>query len=208
MEPRLTPPANGLDVKDTGVRDTGVNDMDVKETDVQEMDVQETDVEETDVKEMDVRIPSDVQYIEAIVQQVVARCAAQHFSRRHLALNVPVALTEALSNAILRGNGDDRAKSVRVRAAFHADRMVVEVRDEGVGFDLEACTEDPTTAENLMREDGRGLFLMRRLMDEVERFSDGGNVVRLVLRRAAVPQAVAQVAVQAAPQAAAQAAAR
>ncbi|MFI5311479.1 MAG: ATP-binding protein [Gemmatimonadales bacterium] len=133
---------------------------------------------------LDVRIPSDIQYIEAIVDQVVRRCAALSFSRRHLSLNVPVALTEAISNAILRGNGDDASKSVRVRAEVDSVRLVCEVHDEGLGFDLDACTEDPTTPANLLREDGRGLFLMRRLMDEVERFTDGGNVVRLVLHRA------------------------
>ena len=134
--------------------------------------------------ELDVRIPSDVQYIEAIVEQVVRRCAAHSYPRRHLSLNVPVALTEALSNAILRGNQDDIARSVHVHADVDSSRLMVEVRDEGSGFDLEACTEDPTTPENLLREDGRGLYLMRRLMDHVERFSDGGNVVRLILRRA------------------------
>ena len=133
---------------------------------------------------LEIRIPSDVQYISAIVEQVVLRCQAQRFSRRHLALNVPVALTEALSNAILRGNHDDAAKSVRVRAEVNTVRLVLEVRDEGMGFDLERCTEDPTTPANLLREDGRGLFLMRRLMDHVERYSDGGNVVRLILHRA------------------------
>ena len=134
--------------------------------------------------ELDVRIPSDVHYIEAIVEQVVRRCAAHAYPRRHLALNVPVALTEALSNAILRGNKDDTTRSVHVHADVDSSRLVLEVRDEGAGFDLEACTEDPTTTENLLREDGRGLYLMRRLMDHVERFSDGGNVVRLILRRA------------------------
>ena len=133
---------------------------------------------------MDVRIPSDVQYIEAIVEQVVRRCAALHFSRRHLSLNVPVALTKAISNAILFGNAEDASKSVRVRAAVDSVRLVCDVHDEGGGFDLEACTTDPTTPENLLREDGRGLFLMRRLMDHVERFDDDGNVVRLVLHRA------------------------
>jgi serine/threonine-protein kinase RsbW len=133
---------------------------------------------------MDFRIPSDVQYIGPIVEQVVQRCAALRFSRRHLSLNVPVALTEALSNAILRGNLDDAAKSVCVRADVDTFRLVLEVRDEGAGFDLELCTGDPTTPANLLREDGRGLFLMRRLMDHVERFNDGGNVVRLILRRA------------------------
>jgi serine/threonine-protein kinase RsbW len=145
---------------------------------------QGTSGQATGGQSMDFRIPSDVQYIGPIVEQVVERCAALRFSRRHLALNVPVALTEALSNAILRGNLDDVAKSVRVRADVNTFRLVLEVRDEGAGFDLERCTEDPTTPANLLREDGRGLFLMRRLMDRVERFNDGGNVVRLTLHRA------------------------
>ena len=132
---------------------------------------------------LDFRIPSDVQYIEAVVGQVVARCQALAFSRRHTALNVPVALTEALSNAILRGNGDDATRSVRLRVEIDDLQLVAEVRDEGDGFDLDACTEDSTLPENLLREDGRGLFLMQKLMDRVERFRDGGNVVRLVLMR-------------------------
>ncbi len=132
---------------------------------------------------LDFRIPSDVQYIEGVVGQVVQRCRALAFSHRHVALNVPVALTEALSNAILRGNADDPSRSVELRVEIDDTRLVAEVRDEGNGFDLEACTEDATLPENLVREDGRGLFLMRQLMDRVERYSDGGNVVRLVLIR-------------------------
>jgi len=69
---------------------------------------------------------------------------------------VPVALTEALSNAMLRGNGEDRAKEVRVRAVVDATRLVVEVEDEGTGFDLEGCTGDPTSPGALAREDGPG----------------------------------------------------
>ena len=133
---------------------------------------------------LDFTIPSDVQYIEQVVAEVVARCEALAFSRRHIALNVPVALTEALSNAILRGNRDDARRTVVIRVAIDEHAFVAEVRDEGDGFDLEACTEDATLAENIAREDGRGLFLMRKLMDRVERFRDGGNVVRLELRRA------------------------
>ncbi len=132
---------------------------------------------------LDLRIPSDVQHIEGIVAQVVRRCAEHRFAGRQLALNVPVALTEALSNAILRGNGDDTAKEVRVRAEIVDGQLVLEVEDEGGGFDLEACTGDPTTAENIGREDGRGLYLMQALMDRVERFRGPGNVVRLTLLR-------------------------
>ena len=56
--------------------------------------------------------------------------------------------------------------------------------DEGAGFDLDQCLVDPTSPEHLEREDGRGLFLMTRLVDRVEQYSDGGNVVRLTLHRA------------------------
>ncbi|MBX3172959.1 MAG: ATP-binding protein [Gemmatimonadaceae bacterium] len=132
---------------------------------------------------LDLRIPSDVRQIEAVVAQVVHRCAAHAWDARQLSLNIPVALTEALSNAILRGNGEDAAKTVRVRVEFSEREIVVEVEDEGTGFDLEACTEDPTTPENLEREDGRGLFLMQALVDRVERYRADGNVVRLTLRR-------------------------
>ena len=132
---------------------------------------------------IELEIPSDIKYIEQVVELVTRQCEELCFTARHCALNVPVALTEALSNAILRGNNEDRDKSVRVRARLDFTALVLEVADEGEGFDLDDCTIDPT-GENIDREDGRGLFLMRRLMDRVERFSDHGNVVRLTLRRA------------------------
>jgi len=123
--------------------------------------------------------------IERVVEMIRRECAAMRFGTRQLMLNVPVALTEALSNAILRGNADDPGKRVRVRAYIDHHALVVEVADEGGGFDLEACTLDPTTPERLLSEEGRGLFLMRKLMDRVECI-DGSNgaFVRLTLRRA------------------------
>jgi serine/threonine-protein kinase RsbW len=132
---------------------------------------------------IDVWIPSDVGYIERVVEMVRRHVAEMGFDPRHVMLNVPVALTEALSNAILRGNGDDPDKHVYVRVLVTAERLVMDVKDEGRGFDLERCTRDPTSPENVEREDGRGLFLMRSLMDSVERYDEGGNVVRLTLAR-------------------------
>lgn len=132
---------------------------------------------------LDFRIPSDLGQIEGIVAQVVHRCRECRFDARLLSLNVPVALTEAIANAMLRGNGEDVAKEVRIRAEVSEVRLVVEVEDEGEGFDLDACAADPTTPENLEREDGRGLFLMRTLMDEVVQVEGSSHVVRLTLRR-------------------------
>ena len=129
-------------------------------------------------------IPSDVRFIERVVERVQRECIDLQFTQRQVMLNVPVALTEALANAILRGNSDDPSKTVHVKATVDAHHLVVEVRDQGGGFDIDACTVD-VGPETLEREDGRGLFLMRKLMDRVECVSnDPGTTVRLTLKRA------------------------
>jgi serine/threonine-protein kinase RsbW len=133
--------------------------------------------------DIELEIPSDVRYITRVVELVTGQCTQLRFPPHHCSLNVPVALTEALSNAILRGNREVLGSHVRVRAHVEPESLVMEVVDQGAGFDLEACTIDPTTPENMDREDGRGLYLMRKLMDRVERFDDDGNVVRLILKR-------------------------
>lgn len=132
---------------------------------------------------IEVSIPSDVRYIEDVVGLVTRQCLERHLPPTACNLAVPVALTEALSNAILYGNRQDASKSVTLRATLNDRDLVLEVVDEGAGFDIDACTIDPTTPGNLDREDGRGLYLMQTLMDRVERFTDGGNVVRLTLHR-------------------------
>ncbi len=131
----------------------------------------------------DLRFPSDVRFVERAVELVVDRCRSAGFPAHALAFNVRVALTEALSNAILYGNREDENKAVRVTANITDAGLVLEVYDQGKGFNLDECTNDPTRLENLLREDGRGLFLMRRLMDRVEQVSNGHNMVRLTLRR-------------------------
>ena len=133
---------------------------------------------------IDVRIPSDVRLIEAIVGVVVLRCAEHALPPKACRLNVPVALTEALSNAILRGNLEDATKAVHFRATIDERALILEVEDEGAGFDLDACLVDPNRDGNLFREDGRGLFLMCSLMDRVEQVPSRANMVRLTLHRA------------------------
>src|SRR5689334_2540200 len=85
---------------------------------------------------LNVDIPSDVAYIERVVDLVRLSCAELSFNAHHLALNVPVALSEALSNAILRGNHESPDKRVRVHAAVDTLRLIVEIADEGTPFDL------------------------------------------------------------------------
>lgn len=134
---------------------------------------------------LEIQIPSDVHEIERVVELVQKECRQLKIEPEKCSLNVPVALTEALSNAILRGNREDSSKHVRIRASVSksGDKLVVEVIDEGSGFDLPASTRNCTTPENLVREDGRGLYLMQCLVDRVEQFVDGGNTVRLTVQR-------------------------
>jgi len=131
----------------------------------------------------ELEIPNDVRYIESVVGLVARHCEQFRFARRQTSLNIPVALTEALSNAILRGNAAGEGPRVQVKADLTPVRLVLEIVDEGAGFDLAECLVDPTSPENIEREEGRGLFLMTSLMDRLERFSSHGNVVRMTLIR-------------------------
>jgi len=124
-------------------------------------------------------LPNDLQCIEETVEFVVSRCSTCEEAARKLRLNFRVSLCEALSNAMIYGNGRDPAKRVRVEVFLHEGYLEARVTDEGTGFDPNRVA-DPTTPVNLRREGGRGIFLMYKLMDEV-RFNATGNSVTLVL---------------------------
>ena len=92
-----------------------------------------------------------------------------------------VSLTEAVNNAIFHGNKANPAKKVHVTCELLPGWMLIMVDDEGLGFKPEKVG-NPLAKENLLRESGRGIFLMRTLMDKVE-FDVGkaGTQVRLWL---------------------------
>jgi serine/threonine-protein kinase RsbW len=99
--------------------------------------------------------------------------------------NLAVAVAEALSNAAVHGNKLRAGSSVGVTVTVTAESVAVEVRDEGPGFDAGGVA-DPTEPGRLLVPGGRGVFLMRRLVDDV-RFNERGNTVVLVVRRPDAP---------------------
>lgn len=125
-------------------------------------------------------LPTDIRSIEGAVDYVMSRCQACTEHARRLNLNFRVGLTEALANAMLYGNGRDPSKHVLVEVVVRGGMLRATIRDQGVGFDP-TRVPDPTLPENITRPCGRGLFLMRSLLDEVS-FNDLGNEVTLVLR--------------------------
>ena len=96
--------------------------------------------------------------------------------------DLAVAITEALSNAAVHGNRLKPSRRVQVDVVVTPrNSAVIEIKDSGAGFDLEAVA-DPTDPKHLLDADGRGIFLMRRLVDSLE-YLDHGSRVRLTMER-------------------------
>lgn len=119
--------------------------------------------------------------ISDIVYQISLSAVAVGFSQYDLDNNLKMALVEALTNAMEHGNGWDQSKLLRVKAKLTRHAMQVTIEDQGAGFDHQNLT-DPTVQENLLSERGRGIFLLRAIMDEV-RFNEPGNTVTLIKQR-------------------------
>jgi serine/threonine-protein kinase RsbW len=89
--------------------------------------------------------------------------------------DVEAALREDLANAVIHGNHEDPRKQVYVDCRGGTDEISIVIRDEGQGFGISEVP-DPIAPENIASSSGRGIYLMKTLMDEV-RFERGGAIV-------------------------------
>lgn len=107
--------------------------------------------------------------------------------------SIGTAVREAVANAIQHGNGMDPDKFVRVDCCLDGDEVVIQVRDQGNGFDPKKVP-DPLDPDNLMRPNGRGIFFMKKFMDDIQYSfeSDGGTVVTMRKRVTLKPPATSQ----------------
>jgi serine/threonine-protein kinase RsbW len=122
-------------------------------------------------------LPSKVAAISPFTDQLM-RFVLKFRSADGTETDIDVALHEALANAVIHGNRENSCKRVYVTCRCYMDGEVsITVRDEGRGFDSSAL-QDPTFRENLLLTHGRGIYLMKTLMDEVS-FEEGGSVVRM-----------------------------
>lgn len=120
-------------------------------------------------------IPSTVKAVDKVVGRIMRVAESMECAEGELD-KVELALQEALNNAVLHASGADPKKKVVVCCLCDETKgMLLVVRDHGPGFDPKKIP-DPTKAENLYASHGRGIFLMRQLMDDVE-FEEGGRVV-------------------------------
>lgn len=91
--------------------------------------------------------------------------------------NVLVATMEATNNAIIHGNRSNPEKEVKIEMKLQDKELMVHIEDQGEGFD-HMNIPDPTAPENIEKINGRGIFLMERLSDEIL-YIEEGRIVEL-----------------------------
>ncbi len=117
--------------------------------------------------------PREIMAVEKFLEEINGKLRLDEMKFNKLL----VATTEAVNNGIIHGNKRDKSKKVQLRVDVNSKMLTVKVRDEGKGVDIETIP-DPLAEENLLRENGRGVFLIRSLMSSVdfERLEDGWEV--------------------------------
>jgi len=130
----------------------------------------------SDIGKSSLKIPSDVKYVREVSSGILKWLEPWKLDDSAL-FDIRLCVEEVVRNAIKHGNNDDKSLKVLVNYWLEGARLIIEVEDEGKGFDL-GKVPDPTIEENIMKGSGRGIYIVRRLMDEME-FNDKGNKVRL-----------------------------
>jgi len=98
-------------------------------------------------------------------------------------VDIAISVSEAVNNAILHGNKEDEKKKVHILVETGERQVTIRIRDEGVCFSPNGVCS-PLEPENLMKCNGRGIFILRALMDEVSYHAapGGGTEVKLIKR--------------------------
>lgn len=133
--------------------------------------------DDVSVVELRQSFPSQIKAISPFVEQLTSFIAKSR-NKDGSEIDIEMALSEALANAVVHGNQEDPHKRVYVTCRCTVEGEVsITVQDEGQGFDI-ATLRDPTAPENRLRTSGRGIYLIKTLMDEIC-FEKGGAVVHM-----------------------------
>jgi serine/threonine-protein kinase RsbW len=113
-------------------------------------------------------------------EETASRIAAKAGFDEDEVLRIAMAVREAAVNAVLHGNAYDPQKKVGLDFESSEQNLVITIRDQGCGLDLSKIP-DPLAPENLLKTSGRGIFLIRSFMDEVQiRPSQTGTEIKLI----------------------------
>jgi len=123
------------------------------------------------------KVPSETRYIRKVSEKILSSLSRLGLDDGKI-FDIKLCIEEAVRNAIVHGNHSDRRLPVRIVYGIEDSRLVIEVEDEGTGFDHRAAP-DPTTMAHLMKNSGRGVYLIKKLMDKVD-YNDAGNKITMV----------------------------
>ncbi len=130
------------------------------------------------VEEKKFVLPSDSTQIVTVEEELGKFCTKHHL-KQDVIDDLGIATTEMFNNAIKHGNQSSMQKHVWVTLKIFRDRVQVDICDEGRGFDPNKI-DDPLRPENLYKESGRGIFIVKNLMDKVDfSFECNGTTVSL-----------------------------
>ena len=125
------------------------------------------------------RLDSTLETVDS-AEQAASQIAAEMGFGEDEVMQISMAVREAAVNAVLHGNAYDPGKKVELEFDTVGEDLVITIRDQGKGLDLEKIP-DPLAPENLMKTSGRGIFLIRSFMDAVEIHpSQTGTEIKLV----------------------------
>lgn len=133
--------------------------------------------------ELQIKVPNQTRYLSLIgrISEELAK-QLQNYSgdREALANHINVVLTEALVNAIRHANANDPDEEVEIRITVTDEELLLQVFDHGRGFNLESISSTAEDAQHELEDHGRGLYIMRSLMDSVVYYPvEGGNVLEM-----------------------------
>lgn len=120
--------------------------------------------------------PSNISKIEPYAERI----ANEYQLCPEKRINLLISLTEAVTNAIIHGNKQDRSKFVKIQCAKTPRHLAVRVSDQGPGFNY-ASLPDPTSPERICECGGRGVYLMNQLCDQLQ-YKNGGTMVEMRFR--------------------------
>jgi serine/threonine-protein kinase RsbW len=126
---------------------------------------------------LDFLIPSDLSYVLGINYKISMLLREFGFPQQDSRINIPLACDEAITNAIIHGNKSHPDKKVNIQIYISNSRFRMRVRDQGDGFDFDSLA-DPRKGDNVHRSSGRGVFLIRNIMNTAD-YKEGGCVLEL-----------------------------
>lgn len=128
-------------------------------------------------------IPSRLELL-PVLDRLMQGIAEQMEFDEDTAGEVAISVIEAGTNAIQHGHGHDRRKPVDFRFELYPEHLRICVTDTGPGFVLaDVSMSDPTSPEDLMKSRGRGIFIMRKMMDTVDFEIDPKKGTRVFLTK-------------------------